>query len=218
MPMVDGFVKKWFSYAEVNMKETVDTSAAFLRFAPFVPRTLARDLLIEQGVASHEPREVARSLPAATAFLRGIAAEHGIDRRVVELSIKKMQEPFDPEEIDDAHVEDTCRQLAVLWLKALDETRDLVEADDPIALTDELLPDGSSIHGEEDVGELVEAVRETISSMCAVLSVDRVWRLYGAFVASVRTEMTDVMERIDLSETTVLVVTNGAFSLEKRTH
>ncbi len=124
----------------------------------------------------------------------------------------KMRSPVGVDELDEEGVYNVRKSLAGLWLKALDELRLLTEDPAPIALGDDLMPKPSDV--EE---ELYEGFRGTIEMMYQTLSVERIWKLYDAFVTAVSADMSNKTERIQISSISVLVVTNGQFSFEYAT-
>jgi hypothetical protein len=119
------------------------------------------------------------------------------------------------EGVDAKAVEALCGRFVCGWLRALRETCGLAERPDPIRLTERLLPDESSLEGDENAAELVAAAPHMIVGF-GFVSADRTWDLFYAFVLAVREAMAGVTEEIGITETIVIELSNGSFSVKRR--
>ena len=181
------------------------TEALVDRLSRMVPENLTRELLTAYA------KEIDATVPEAVETLREIATMHNDHSEDLEGILKPLT-PYVPLVIGDDDVIGTRRILVHLWIKAIDETRGLVDDPASIVLTDDLMPDSSMVDDE-----ICVAARQTVEFMCQgnLLNLDRVRTLYAAFVASFRTETADTAGRITISATTVLVYDHGRFTLER---
>jgi hypothetical protein len=190
----------------------IDGSAAFRLLVEYVPRDLARELLVQDLAIARDPDAVEDMLQDANAVLREIASEHEVREDVVEFILLEIRKPFDPSEINDTRVEEACRMLVTLWLKGLDQVRQLVEDAELIVLTDQLLPDPSLIP-DENIGEVIVGL--IAQCMFPGLSLDHTRALYDAFTKSVRDAMKGARFQVEISDKTILDLDDGRFALVK---
>ena len=185
-----------------------DPREAMARLAGSVPRNVAREQILAQ--ASEDLVEIAE---VPTWMLRRIIALFvgmGLSRRHANIIVNGVRGMVRGQERADRVIDAVGWTLVTFWIQALDELRDAVDDPAPIALAHDLMPDPATV----DDGPC-EAMRGAIEAMHSVLSVDRTWELYAAFVAALRTEMADKAERIQISDTTILAVDHGRFTLER---
>lgn len=189
--------------------DETNQGSALLRFGTFVPRDLARALLLERATESSQEAPVDFTAPWAC---------HGEDKDVdppseeLQRTFEVLNAPLDPATVDEEYTETASLLLVARWILTSSEVHGLAESDEPIPLADDLLP----VPGVLDA-ELDAAVRDGIRFiLIPVLDPGRTLRLYAAFVANVRRELGHTMARIPIGTRTFLVVDNGAFSLALR--
>ena len=188
------------------MMNFFDRAALVDRFARMVPWTLAESLLREQQKEIGElgpmmPEVVERFGEMMEMEPSTIRAMHGI----------LWSRPDETVSEDDTAA--VCRALAHLWLKSLVEVRDLVDDPTPVELGHDLFPDSAMVDDE-----ICKAARSMIEMLYQTLSVDRIRTLYAAFVEALRAKAADATERVQISDTTVLSIDHGRFTLERVEH
>lgn len=191
------------------MRAEFDKTNVGNRFAGYVPRGVAMDLVAQQEREPVSLEDRAKIALLFGGFLAMAVAEHGV-KPLVDVLVKGAARPFRRKSDAEEQADLRCRQLAALWLKAMDEVRDIVDDPAPVELGHDLMPEPATVDDE-----ICEASRSTVEMMYQYLSVDRIRVLYAAFVTALRAEMADKSERIRISDTTVLVVDHGTFTLER---
>ncbi len=191
------------------MRAEFDKTKVGKRFAGYVPRDVAMDLVAQQEREPVSFEDRAKIALVIGGFLAATVAERGV-KPVIDMLVGAATRPFRGQNGAEEPVDLRCRLLATLWLKAMDEVRDILDDPAPVELGHDLMPEPATVDDE-----ICEATRSTIEMMYQYLTVDRIRTLYAAFVTALRTEMADKAERIQISDTTVLVVDHGRFTLER---
>ncbi|MEI6510638.1 MAG: hypothetical protein WCO25_01180 [Candidatus Uhrbacteria bacterium] len=191
------------------MRATFDKAKVGERFAGYVPRGVAKDLVAQQEREPVSLEDRAKIALMFGGFLAVTVAERGV-KPLIDAIVGGVSRPLRRQRVAEEQADLRCRQLAALWLKAMDEVRDIVDDPVPVVLAYDLMPDPAEVDDE-----ICEASRSTIEMMYQYLTVDRIRTLYAAFVTTLRTEMADKAERIRISDTTVLAIDHGRFTLER---
>lgn len=105
-----------------------------------------------------------------------------------------------------------CRAVSYYWLKCLDEHRHPVAGSASVGLGHDLLPDPSVIVNEICADLLGTAGAKPKGNL---LDPVRMSTLYVEFIHALRGRATDVHERIQISDTAILTIGHGRFTLER---
>ena len=191
------------------MQAEFDKTKVGKRFAGYVPRDVAMDLVAQQEREPISLEDRAKIALVFGGFLAVTVAERGV-KPLIDAIVGGVSRPFRRQRVAEEQADLRCRQLSALWLKAMDEVRDIVDDPVPVVLTCDLMPDPAEVDDE-----ICDAAHSTVQMMYQYLTVDRIRILYAAFVEALRTEMANKSERIRISDTTVLAIDHGRFILER---
>lgn len=183
------------------------------RFALIVPSGLTYDLLLQMKTEVMLP--VIRDIAPV---LQKFVDDNGLHERCAGRFSKpaRLVPMFDPNVVDDAHLQGIREGVAKAWFRAIDDHRKAVEDSSLVALGFDLMPDPAVTDDES-----CEAFRTTIEMTHRYFDsngtngIERAWKIYAAFVETLRTEMADKVERLQISDTTILAIDHGRFTLER---